>query len=67
MPFVYESTEVFWRGVISGGPPQATQDIVGEAALKKAALDAVAPYMTDTGGVRLEHNVFQYVAATSGS
>jgi len=64
LPFVYENTEEFWRGVISGGPPQATKDIVGEDALKEAALDAVRPYMTDTGGIRLEHNLFQYVAAT---
>lgn len=67
LPFIYDDTEMFWRGVISGGPPQATMDIVGEDALKEAVLDAVAPYMTDTGGVRLEHNVFQYMTASSES
>jgi SAM-dependent methyltransferase len=67
VPFVYEDTELFWRAVIPGGPPQAAKDIVGEGALKEAVLKAVAPYMTDTGGVRLDHNAFQYVTATSGS
>ena len=67
LPFAYDDTELFWRGVISGGPPQATTDIVGEVALKEAVLEAILPYMTDTGGVRLEHNVFQYIAATAGS
>jgi SAM-dependent methyltransferase len=67
LPFIYDDTETFWRGVISGGPPQATKDIVGEDTLKEAVLDAIVPYMTDTGGVRLEHNVFQYITATSES
>ena len=67
LPFVYDDTELFWRGVISGGPPQATKDIVGEDALKEAVLDAVVPYMTDAGGVRLERNVFQYITAISES
>jgi len=67
LPFVYEDTEMFWRGVISGGPPQAAKDIVGEDALKEAVLDAVVPYMTDTGGVRFNNNAFQYITATSGS
>lgn len=65
--FAYDDAEVFWRGVISGGPPQAAKDIVGERALKEAVLEAVAPYMTDTGGVRLDNNTFRYIAATSGS
>lgn len=67
LPFAYEDTEVFWRAVISGGPPQATKDIVGEGVLKEAALKAIAPYMTDTGRVRLSNNVFRYIAATPGS
>jgi SAM-dependent methyltransferase len=67
LPFVYEDTEMFWRGVISGGPPQAAKDIVGESALKEAALDAVVPYMTETGAIRFEHNAFQYITATSES
>ena len=67
LPFVYEDTELFWRGVISGGPPQAAKDIVGEDVLKEAVLEAIAPYMTDTGGIRLNNNAFQYVTATSGS
>jgi SAM-dependent methyltransferase len=67
LPFVYENTEVFWRGVISGGPPQAAKDKVGEEVLKMAALKAIEPYMTDTGGVRFSNNAFQYITATPGS
>jgi SAM-dependent methyltransferase len=67
LSFVYEDTEEFWRGVISGGPPQGAKDKVGEGALKEAALEAVAPYMTDTGGVRFNNNAFRYVTVTSGS
>lgn len=63
LPFAYDDTEMFWRGVISGGPPQATKDIVGEDTLKEAVLDAIAPYITDSGGVRLERNIFQYIVA----
>ena len=67
LPFVYEDTEEFWRGVISGGPPQAAKDKVGEDTLKEATLEAVAPYMTDTGGVRFNNNACQYITATAGS
>ncbi|VAW07702.1 hypothetical protein MNBD_ACTINO01-2363 [hydrothermal vent metagenome] len=67
LPFVYEGPEAFWRAVISGGPPQATMDIVGESVLKEAVLEAVTPYMTDTGGVRFDNNAFQYITATSAS
>lgn len=66
LPFIYESTEVFWRGAISGGPPQATKDLVGEGPLKEAVLAAIAPYVTESGEVRLEHNVFQYLTVTAG-
>jgi hypothetical protein len=67
LTFVYEDPEEFWRAVSSGGPPQAAKDIVGESVLKEAVLDAVVPYMTDTGGIRLGNNAFQYITATSGS
>lgn len=61
--FNYPDTETFWRGAISGGPPQAAKDVVSEDTLKEAVLKAVEPYMTDAGGVQLD-NVFQYVTAT---
>lgn len=67
LPFVYEDTEVFWQALISGGPVQAAKDIVGESTLKNAVLEAITPNMTDTGGVRLNNNAFQYITATSGS
>lgn len=64
--FFYQDSETFWKAVISGGPPQAAKDIVGEDTLREAVLEAVAPYMTDTGGIRL-NNVFQYVTATTAA
>ncbi len=67
LPFVYEDTEVFWRALISGGPPQAAKDKVGVDALKEAVLEAIAPYMNDTRGIRLNNNAFRYITATSGS
>ncbi len=66
VPFVYDDIETFWRGVVSGGPPQAAKELVGEEALKRAVLAAVSDFTTDLGGVRLEHNAFQYVVATPG-
>lgn len=65
VPFIYSNTEVFWQALISGGPVQAAKDIVGEAALKQAVLEAVDPHITTSGGVRLGHNSFQYVTATN--
>lgn len=47
--------------MISAGPPQAAKDIVGEGALKEVVLEAIGPYMTDSGGVRFNNNAFQYV------
>ena len=61
--FNYPDTDSFWRGAVSGGPAQAAKDIVDENTLKAAVLEAVKPYMTDTGGLRLD-NVFQYITAT---
>jgi SAM-dependent methyltransferase len=63
VPFVYPSTEVFWQAMMSGGPMQASADIVGEDALRTAVFGAIEPHITDSGGVRLEHNIFQYVTA----
>ncbi len=67
LPFIYDDTEVFWRALISGGPPQAAMDKVGEGALKVAVLEAIEPYITETGGVRFNSNAFQFITATSGS
>ncbi len=65
VPFVYPDTKVFWQALMSGGPMQAAADIVGEDALRIAVFDAIGPHITNSGGVRLEHNIFQYVTATT--
>lgn len=64
VPFVYPNIEAFWRSLVSGGPVQAAQDIVGEDALKQAVLEAIEPHITNSEGVLLENNTFQYVTAT---
>lgn len=65
VPFVYPDSEVFWQALMSGGPIQASADIIGEDALRIAVFDAIKPHITDSGGVRLEHNIFQFVTATT--
>ena len=65
VPFDYPDTDVFWQAMMSGGPMQASADIIGEDTLREAVLGAIGPHLTNTGGVRLEHNIFQYVTATN--
>lgn len=65
VPFVYPNTEVFWQALVSGGPVQAAQDVVGEEALKEAVLEAIEADFTSSEGVRLENNAFQYITATT--
>ena len=63
LAFVYRDLDEFWTGMISGGPPQAIMDQVGEEKLKEAVLTAIAPFVTDTGEVRMENNSFRYLVA----
>lgn len=65
VPFVYPDTEVFWQAMLSGGPMQASADIVGEDELRMAVFGAIEPHITNSGTVRLERNIFQYVTATT--
>jgi SAM-dependent methyltransferase len=58
----YPDGELFWQAQASAGFLQATMRVVGAQPLKTAVLDAVAPYRTSTGGVRLQ-NHFRYLAA----
>jgi SAM-dependent methyltransferase len=65
-PSEYPDGELFWQAQASTGPLQATMRVVGVQSLKAAVLRAVAPYRTDTGGVRLQ-NHFRYIAALPGA
>ena len=65
VPFVYTNTDVFWQGLISGGPVQAALDAVGQEKLKEAVFAAIEPFLTPEGGVRLGTNSFKYVTATT--
>jgi ubiquinone/menaquinone biosynthesis C-methylase UbiE len=62
-PFEYKDLETHWQAQRSGGPLQAAMRAVGEERLRAAVEQAVQPYRTTTGGVRLE-NRFRYVTAT---
>jgi hypothetical protein len=62
-PFEYKSLEAHWQAQRSGGPLQAAIRAVGEERLREAVDQAVQPYRTTSGGVRLE-NRFRYVTAT---
>jgi ubiquinone/menaquinone biosynthesis C-methylase UbiE len=62
-PFAYKDLETHWQAQRSGGPLQVAIRAVGEERLRAAVEQAVQPYRTTTGGVRLE-NRFRYVTAT---
>ena len=62
-PFEYRDLETHWRAQRSGGPFQAAIRAVGEERLRASVEQAVGPYRTSTGGVRLE-NRFLYVTST---
>lgn len=61
-PFEYKDFQTFWQAQRSSGPLQAAMRVVGEERLRVAVEQAVGPYRTATGGVRLE-NRFRYVTA----
>lgn len=61
-PFYYADVATLWRGVRSSGPLEAAVRIAGEETIKNAVLDAVEPFRTSGGGVRLD-NTFVYVIA----
>jgi SAM-dependent methyltransferase len=59
-PYEYPDRELAWQAQASAGPLQAALSVVGEPRLKAAVLRALAPYATNTGGVRIP-NRFRYV------
>ncbi len=63
-PFEYKDLATHWQAQRSGGPVQSAIRAVGEERLRVAVEQAVEPYRTSTGGVRLE-NRFRYVTATA--
>jgi SAM-dependent methyltransferase len=62
-PFEYPDLETHWQAQKSAGPLQAALKTVSEVQLRAAVEDAIKPYQTSTGGVRLQ-NRFRYVSAT---
>jgi SAM-dependent methyltransferase len=62
-PFEYDDLETHWRAQRAGGPLQAAFRSVSEERLRAAVEKAIEPYLTPTGGVRLQ-NSFRYVTAT---
>ncbi len=62
-PFTYPDLTTHWQAQRSAGPVQAAIRAAGEEGVRAAVEEAVAPYQTPDGGVRLE-NCFLYVIAT---
>ncbi len=61
-PMAFADFDTFWRAFISGGPMQATLEVVGEDDLRAAVAPAVESYRTENGSIRFE-NVFLHVTA----
>jgi SAM-dependent methyltransferase len=61
-PFEYKDLDTHWQAQRSGGPIQSAISAVGEERLRRVVEQAIEPYQTNTGGVRLE-NRFRYVTA----
>jgi len=59
-PAEYADLEMAWRAQVSAGPFQAALRMVGEQRLRAVVLEALVPYRTATGGVRM-HNRFRYL------
>ena len=63
-PFEYPDEETAWKAISSPGPVVRAVEYAGEAKVKHAVLDSLAPYRTNSGGYRQE-NMFRYVIATA--
>jgi len=62
-PFEYPDLETHWRAQRSAGPLQAALKTVSEAQLRAAVEEAIKPFQTSTGGVRLQ-NRFRVITTT---
>lgn len=60
--FEYPNLETHWQAQTSGGPFQAVLRKINEIELRGALDDAIKPFQTSTGGVRLQ-NRFRLVTA----
>jgi len=63
-PFLYPDLETALRGLLSAGPIVRAMEQVGEASVRAAVANALAPFALPEGGYRLE-NKFRYVIATA--
>ncbi len=64
--FDYPDEGTAWRALASSGPFVAAMRHSSEDAVRNAVLEAIRPYKTARGGVRIE-NTFTYVTANSFS
>jgi SAM-dependent methyltransferase len=62
-PFEYPDLETHWKAQKSAGPVQSALKTVDEIQLRTAVEEAIKPFHTSTGGVRLQ-NRFRFVTAT---
>jgi SAM-dependent methyltransferase len=62
-PFTYPDLETHWRAQKSAGPLQTALKTVNETQLRAAVEEAIKPFQTSAGGVRLQ-NRFRFVTAT---
>jgi SAM-dependent methyltransferase len=61
-PFSYRDLETAWRGHSAAGPVRKAIEIVGEAPVREAFLDAHGPYRQPDSSYR-QDNEFRYVIA----
>jgi SAM-dependent methyltransferase len=61
-PFDYPDAETALRGDLSAGPSQRAIQAVGEARVRSAILQAIAPYRTPSGGYLMRNKVMYLVA-----
>lgn len=58
----YRDEETALRGLLSAGPAIRAMQVQGEAVVRRAILNALAPYETSSGGYHLS-NSFRYMVA----
>lgn len=64
-PWDYRDDETALRGLLSSGPAIRAVQVQGEDVVRRAILDALAPFKTSSGGYHLS-NSFRYMIATDG-
>jgi hypothetical protein len=63
VPMEYPDMDYAWRAQKSAGPLQRAIQVVGEPAVKKAVVDAMRPFTSPSGMIRMR-NKFRIIVAT---